>query len=219
MRFALALSVTVAASLAAGTPALFQSGSLPVLPVLSIEIGGGEVLLEVTVDPAGAVTAVKPLRETATFTERLTRSVQTWHFSPAEVPIEAALRKPGGPSTRPVQSTLLVAGIFRAPALMGPTMGEPIRDVAAASRDVPFPTSIVTPPFPPTAVSPGVALVEVQVEADGRVSDAKIRVPAPGFDSAALDAARQWKFRAAANSPAVAYIVFAFPMPTSTPAR
>jgi TonB family protein len=219
MRLALALSLTAAASLAAGTPALFQSGSLPVLPVLSIEIGGGEVLLEVTVDPAGAVTGVKPLRETATFTERMAKSVKTWHFSPAEMPIEAALRKPSGPTTRPVPSTVLVAGIFRPPALMGPTMGEPIHDVAAASKDVPFPTSIVTPPFPPMVVNPGVALVEVQVSADGSVSDAKIRVPAPGFDSAALDAARQWKFRAAANSPAVAYIVFGFPVPTSTTPR
>jgi len=219
MRLALALSLTVAASLVAGTPALFLSGSLPVLPVLSIEIGGGEVMLEVTVDPSGAVTGVKPLRDTKTFTERMTRSVTTWHFSPAEMPIESALRKPGGPATRPVPATVLVAGVFRPPALMGPTMGEPIRDVGTASRDIPFPTSIVTPLFPPMVVNPGVALVEVQVESDGRVSDAKIRVPAPGFDSAALDAARQWKFRAAASSPAVAYIVFGFPVPTSTPAR
>jgi TonB family protein len=219
MRLALTLSLAVAASLAAGTPALFKSGSLPVLPVLSIEIGGGEVLLEVAVDPTGAVTGVTPLRETATFTERMTRSVRTWHFSPAEVPIESALRKPGGPATRPVPSTVLVAGVFRAPASMGPTMGEPIHNVAAASKDVPFPTSIVTPPFPPMVINPGVALVEVQVDANGTVSDAKIRVPAPGFDSAALDAARQWKFRPASSSPAVAYIVFGFPVPTSTPAR
>jgi TonB family protein len=219
MRFALALSLSAAVSLVAGTPALFKSGSLPVLPVLSIEVGGGEVLLEVTVDPTGAVTGVKPLRETATFTERMTRSVKTWHFSPAEMPIDAAVRKPGGPTSRPVQATVLVAGVFRPPALMGPTMGEPIRNVATASSDVPFPTSMVTPPFPPMVVNPGVALVEVQVEADGSVSDAKIRVPAPGFDSAALDAARQWKFRPAASSPAVAYIVFGFPVPTSTPVR
>ena len=30
-----------------------------------------------------------------------------------------------------------------------------------------------------------------------RVADAKLRVPSPGYDSAALNTARQWKFRAA----------------------
>lgn len=220
MRFVLSLALTVAASIAADIPAMFMSGSVPVLPVLSIEIGGGEVLLEVTVDPTGAVAGVKPLRATATFTSRMTESVKTWHFKPAETPIESALRKPGGPAARPVESRVLVAGVFRPPALMGPTFGEPVKDVAAASSDVPFPTSIVTPPFPPMVVNPGVALVEVNVDENGSVTDAKVRVPAPGFDSAAVDAARQWKFRPArpggVSSPAVAYIVFGFPVPTST---
>jgi TonB family protein len=106
---------------------------------------------------------------------------------------------------------------------MGPTLGEQPKTVAAASSDVPFPTSIVTPLFPPTAVNPGVALVEVRVDENGSVTEAKIRVSAPGFDSAALDAARQWKFRAAkpagTSVPSVAYIVFGFPVPTSPSVR
>ncbi len=217
MRLLLVVALAVAASLGEGTPALYQSGSLPVLSVMSVEVGGGEVLLEVSVDRAGAVTGIKPLRETATFTERMVAAVKTWRFTPAEAPIPAALRKPGGPTTESVETKVLVAGVFRRPAVIGVTFGEPIRDVATASNGIPFPTSIVTPPYPPGTMSPGVVLVEVSVDANGGVKDATIRMHAPGFDSAALDTARRWKFRAArpagADAPAVAYIVFGFPVP------
>jgi hypothetical protein len=66
---------------------------------MSVEVGGGEVLLEVSVDKTGAVTAMKPLRETATFTERMTQTVKTWRFEPALADIPASRRKPGGPAT------------------------------------------------------------------------------------------------------------------------
>jgi TonB family protein len=49
------------------------------------------------------------------------------------------------------------------------------------------------------------------------VTDAKIRTSSPAFDSAALEASRQWKFRPAksrgATALSVAYIVFGFPVP------
>jgi TonB family protein len=201
----------------ADKPAVFQSGSVPVLSVMSVEVGGGEVLLEVSVHRTGAVAAIKPLRETATFTEKMIASVKTWRFTPAEAPIAEAQRKPGGRVTEPVESTVLVAGVFRRPGVTGVGLGDPRRDVSAPSDDIPFPTSIVIPLFPPMVVGPGVALVEVSVDETGGVTDAKIRVPAPGFDSAALDAARKWKFRAArpggTGAPAVAYIVFGFIVP------
>jgi TonB family protein len=212
----LLLAPVTAVGLLAGTPALFQSGSIPVLSIMSTELGGGEVLLEVTVDRTGTVTGMKALRETATFTERMTGSVKTWRFAPAEADIAPALRKPGGPATEAVETKLLVAGVFRRPALIGATLGEPIKDVAAASNDIPFPSSLITPKHPPRAVGSGVVLVEVHVDAKGSVTDAKVRMSSPAFDSAALDAARLWKFRAAkpagVSTPAVVYIVFGFPV-------
>ena len=217
MKLTLILALGLVMSTAADTPALFQAGSIPTLSVASFEVGGGEVLLEVTVDPAGAVSGIKPLRETATWTERMTASVKTWRFTPAEAEIPMAERKPGGPTTRPVETKVLVAGVFRRPAVIGVTLGEPIKDVAAASTDIPFPTSLITPTYPPGTMSPGVVLVEVRVDASGGVSDAKVRIPSPGFDSVAMVTARQWKFRAArpggAAGPAVAYVVFGFPVP------
>jgi TonB family protein len=215
MRLGLVMALAVVVTIGADTPALLKSGGVPTLSVLSVEVGGGEVLLEVTVDRTGAVSGVKPLRETATFTERMTQAVRTWRFMPSEVEIPAARRKPGGPTTEPVDTKVLVAGVFRGPSVIGVTLGEPIRDVATASTDIPFPTSLVTPTYPPGALNPGVVLVEVRVDARGGVADAKIRVSSPGFDSAALSTARQWKFRPPkpSGAPAVAYIVFGFPQP------
>jgi TonB family protein len=217
MRFALVMALAGVVTIGEDTPALFKSGSIPKLSVMSVEVGGGEVLLEVSVNRTGAVTAIRSLRETATFTERMTQAVKTWTFTPSEAEIPAARRKPGGPKTEPVDTKVLVAGVFRRPSVIGITLGEPIRDVATASADIPYPTSVVTPTYPPGTMSPGVVLVEVRVDATGGVADAKIRIPSPGFDSASLSTARQWKFRPArpggATAPAVAYIVFGFPVP------
>jgi len=218
MRLAVVLVLAFAVRLdAADTPALFQSGIVPTLPVMSADVGGGEVLLEVTVDRTGAVSVIKPLRDTVTFTERMTQAVRTWRFKPAERDIPTAQRKAGGPLTERVDTKVLVAGVFRRPSVIGLTLGEPVRDVAVASADIPFPTSTVPPAYPPAALSPGVVLVEVSVNAKGGVSDAKVRLSSPGFDSAALTTARQWQFRpgksGGASAPAVAYIVFGFPVP------
>jgi TonB family protein len=216
MKLAFLLAPVAAVSLFAGTPALFQKGSIPVLSVKSTEVGGGEVLLEVSVSRTGAVTGMRTLRETATFTERMTASVKTWSFSPAEAEIAVALRKPGGPTTEPVETKLLVAGVFHRPALIGATLGAPILDVAAAAADIPFPTTPMTPKYPPRAIGPGVVLVEAHVDAKGNVTEAKVRMSAPAFDSAALEAARVTKFRPAKSgglsSPAVVYLVFGFPV-------
>jgi len=214
---ALVMVMAVGVCVSADTPALYQSGAIPTLSVMSVEVGGGEVLLEVSVDKTGAVTAMKPLRETATFTERMTQTVKTWRFEPALADIPASRRKPGGPATEAVETKILVAGVFRRPSVIGITLGEPIKDVGTASTDIPYPTSLITPPYPPGTMAPGVVLVEVRVDASGNVTEAKIRVPSPGYDSAALSTARQWKFRPAkvggSGAASVAYIVFGFPTP------
>ena len=109
-----------------------------------------------------------------------------------------------------------MAGVFHRPALIGATLGAPIRNVAEPATDIPFPTTLITPRYPPRAIGPGVVLVEAHVDAKGNVTEAKVRISSAPFDSAALDAARLWKFRAAKpdglTSPAVVYIVFGFPV-------
>ncbi len=78
-----------------------------------------------------------------------------------------------------------------APAFEGPTLrvGEGIKP----------PTKIrdVKPVYPPVAAEArvqGVVIVEVRIDEQGRVSDARILRSIPLLDEAALDAVRQWEF-------------------------
>src|SRR5262249_39738527 len=132
------------------TPAQLQVGAVPPLPALAV--GGGEVLLEVTIGISGDVTDVKPLRATPPFTEMLTQVVRAWRFSPAQ------------DSSRAVESKVLVAGLFRPPALTGPTLGETPKQVAPPSDEIALPLTIVTPEFPSEALRGGVVLLEARVD-------------------------------------------------------
>jgi len=214
----MAVAVWTAASAQQGfMPAAFQSGAIPQLNVLSIEAGGGQVMLEVTVSPDGAVIDSRPLRVTPSFTERIQSTSNAWHFSPAEALIDPRDQRPGGPLTRPIQSKVLVAGVFRPPTLLGPSIGESINEVGNPSDEIPYPLSVIQPLYPPNARDAGVVLVEARVNPQGAVIGAVVKISSPGFDSSALDAARQWRFRPARVGgsfvPSLAYIVFGFPMP------
>jgi TonB family protein len=187
--------------------ARYRNGPLPQIPIRAV--GGGEVLLELSVSSSGVVTATRPLQTTPLFTEALSAVVGGWQFVPAE---EAG---------KPVESKVLVAGLFRPPSIYTPTLGELPRDVAVASPEAPYPTMTVTPPYPPLALQSGVVLVEAQVDARGDVVDAEVARSAPPFDAPALESARQWKFRPARINgvavPTYAYIVFAFRQPVTGP--
>ena len=218
-----ALLVQAAATAPApNVPARYLSGALPAIPVRAV--GGGQVFLEVPVTRDGVITPINVLRSTPPFSDAMTTAVNAWRLAPAEREVEPV---PSAPTVSPaprerVDSTVLVAAIFRPPALNAPTLGEPPLDLAApSSPDTPYPTSTTMPSYPPLAMSSGVVLVEVEVSASGDVADAKVIVSAPPFDQPALDAARQWKFRAgrARGVPVskLAYIVFGFREPVTMP--
>jgi TonB family protein len=197
------------------SPARHNIGSLPPLP--ANVVGGGQVFLEVTVGADGRVTAITPLRVTPPFTELMTNVVTNWSFLPAEIIIRHS------PNERPVrervESRVLVAGQFRAPAIYVGTLGEIPRTVAAASNDVPAPQVTVEPPHAMTAYGSGVVLVEVRIDRTGAVSEASLVHAAPPYDQLALSAARQWRFnpaRVAGQSvDSVAYLIFGFPIPVT----
>jgi hypothetical protein len=209
---ALAMTVSVFAQ-DQPTAARYRSGRVPELPVLAV--GGGEVLLEVTVGRDGSVVAIKRLRETAPFAEILENVVANWRFKPAEdVPPSSGRERP---SPIPIDSRVLVAGVFRAPALNGPTHGEPVKDVAPSSGQIPYPITIVTPPFPPQAASSGVVLVEGELDRDGKVVGSTPLPSVPPFDDAARNALEAWEFRAgrvpSAPKTTYVYAVFGFASP------
>ena len=197
------------------TPARYLSGATPALPALVV--GGGEAFVEVTVGRTGTVEQVTPLRSTPPFTQALVDTVNSWRFTAATDTATGADGTPEGP--RPAVSKVLVAALFRAPTLLTPTHGEHPVNVAPASPDVAFPSSTREPPYPPQALSGGVALIEATVDVMGRVAEARIIGAAPPFDQAALAAARQWRFRPARvkgrATPTYVYLIFGFPQPVT----
>src|SRR5712671_5850910 len=166
----LGVGLLAQASQEAFSPARYQAGTVPAVPVTAL--GGGQVLVELAVSREGRVTSVLPLRTTPPFTDLVVGAVRGWRFVSAEEDVPASAGKPA--SRMPVPSTVLVAAVFRAPALYGPTLGDAPRDIASASAETPFPLATTVPQFPPLALSSGIVLVEARVDRDGTVADASV---------------------------------------------
>jgi TonB family protein len=190
------------------------SGDLPVSPALVVS--GGEVFLEVLVAVDGRVDSIRTLRTTPPFTDAVIKAVRAWQFKPA---MEAAEPAPGqtAPLIRPIAEPVFVAAMFAPPVLMGPTLGQPPRDVLAASDETPVPIVAKPAGYPPRALGDGSVLVEVTINEAGVLADAQIKVSSPAFDAAAMTAARSWSFRPARRHgnavTTYAYLLFAFRQP------
>lgn len=193
-------------------PARFESGDVFIQPPMTA--GGGEVLLELGVSSSGEVRAVTVLRTTPPFGDLLRQAVGGWRFAPAREIQE----DPEAPVA--VESKVLVAGFFRPPTLYNaPARGAAPKDVAPPSAEVPFPTTMVAPLYPPTTylhMSQTIG-IEVKIGLEGEVMSSKVIWPAVGLSAAAMDAAKEWRFRPARRQgkavPSVAYIVFGFREP------
>src|SRR5215510_10473435 len=70
-------------------PARLRDGAPPPLPALAT--GGGQVMLQVSVNRAGQVADVTPLVATPPFTEFMVRAVRDWHFQAAEDVVRAGV--------------------------------------------------------------------------------------------------------------------------------
>ncbi|MEP7118935.1 MAG: TonB family protein [Acidobacteriota bacterium] len=198
-------------------PARFASGQMPQIPILAVS--GGEVVLEVSVNRNGRVTAVKPLRHTAPFTDAMAAAVRSWTFAPAEDAVAPLAGAEPDPETRkPMDSTVLVVGVFRPPALFANTLGEPPKNVAKPSGATPFPMSpLEMPAYPAQSLDSGVVLMELSVAAQGNISGAKVLKSTPPFDAPALAAVSALSFAPARvhnrPAPALVYVVAAFRQP------
>ena len=197
------------------SPAQLQTGAAPALPAMAV--GGGQVLLELSIAADGRVTDVKPLRTTPPFTDMLTETVRAWRFRPAE-DTDASNNRAGGRG--PVASKVLVAGLFRPPALNMPTIGEPPKEGAPASDETAFPLTTPPPAFPPQANRGGVVLLEARVDRGGHVGETKVLRSSPPFDDAARHALGDWIFRPArvhgAYASSLVYVVLGFAAPVTT---
>jgi outer membrane biosynthesis protein TonB len=178
--------------------------------------GGGEVVLELAVDSSGAVTRVEHLRVTPPYADVLARSAAAWRFEPATTTIDG--------HTTAVPARVLVVALFRpASFYAGPAPGIPLQVRGLPSPQLPNPDSLVMPAYPPTATGSGIVLVEIEMTARTGPRGYRVVSPASGFDGAALDAVRAWRFSTprAVNAlePVFVYAVLGFraPLAPATP--
>lgn len=184
-------------------PAQLESGEVKAPPWGTAV--AGTAALELTVDASGAVTAIAVLDDLEPFTSLLREVAVGWRFRPATE---------GG---KAVESRVLIGGLFRPAMLLFPDPGPPADLAREPSDDVPFPTDIEVAPYPPTATGSAMLLVEVSVDAKGRVTNARCTGQRSPFAAAAENAARHWTFRPAHRKgravPGNVYAVFTFPAP------
>lgn len=192
----IALATTTAAS--SFTPPRRLDGSLPPMPPPTV-VGWLEEAVDLTVDADGLVSGVDAFQSSA---QPLLASVAgMWHFRPAAL------------GRRPVSSHVLAVALIRPPQLYdGPALGGTPDSITVERDDLPAPTVMQRPRYPPRAVGDALVLVEVLVGAVGHVHAAAIAESASGFDDEALIAARHWVFRPAhvQGDPVAAYVYIAF---------
>lgn len=196
-RFARPVSVAIAAAILWGasgaareqgaTSPRLREARLPATMTMPQAYGGGEVVLELTVEASGEVSAVDGVRDTPPYTELLADSAAEWRFDPA---IEVIEERP-----TPVVAPVLVVAAFRPPTLYaGPAPGVPPQTLRAASARLPRVHSITMPAYPPKAVGDGVVLIEIEMDARAQPRRYRVVSSTSGFEAAALDAVRRWRF-------------------------
>jgi hypothetical protein len=192
------------------SPPRILSAAVPDLPAPNV-VGGGEVLIEATIDRNGGLARLVLLRSTPPYTDLVLSALSRWRFQPARA-------SNGKDPEVAVEAPILIAAVYRPPTLFNsPTAGEPPKDLSAASGEVAFPAAMVPPVYPPNAAFPAVVLFEVVLDENGRIGEMLPVASDPGFEGAARDALMQWTFRPGLvrgrPGPATAYVIFGFRPP------
>ena len=197
----MAMMLAVSASAQTGfTPPRLLSAAVPPSPMGAQS--GGIAAFDVTLDERGSVAAVEAVQDFAPFGDLLREAVRGWTFEPA--------RDQG----RAVRSRVLVLGFFRPPELAVMAPPRPRYKDTVAPPELPWPTSVTVPPYPPNALGSGKVVLEVDISAEGKVSSSRVLNPGSPFDSAATGAAQAWAFRPASRngrpSATRAFFIFSF---------
>jgi TonB family protein len=196
---AFALSVVLSAPVyAQHEPPRLLSAPIPPAPLGAQS--GGIAALDVTVDATGSVTAAETVQDFAPFGDLIREAVRGWRFEPA--------REQG----RTVARHVLVLGFFRPPELAVLAPARPRYKDTTAPPELPWPTSVTVPPYPPNALGSGKVVLEVDISEEGKVTSARVLTPTSAFDGASTGAARAWTFRPASlgGRPAAARAFFIF---------
>ena len=154
----------------------------PRQPIQTTETG--LVVLEVSIDATGEPSRIGQSQGMPPFVEPSIEAVRNWRFQ--------ALKK--GEMAAPATAVML----FRArtvlpdrPYALEMPPGSPTAD------GPPQPTKIVDPGYPAQSVAEGVVILQMEIDASGRVHRTDIVTDVPSLTRAAAHAASQWKFKPA----------------------
>lgn len=169
-------------------------------------VSGGIAAYEVSLDATGAVVGASIVQDVAPFGALLGEAIRSWRFEPA---------REGG---RAAASRVLALGFFRPPALHFAAPSSPRYRDTVAPDEIPWPTSVAVPPYPPNAVGSGKVVLEADVSSRGAVTGVRVLSAPTAFDGAAADTARQWRYRPASRGgrpvESRAFLVFSFVAPS-----
>jgi TonB family protein len=201
IRASFVVSVILSAPVyAQSTAPRLVSAPVPAAPMAAQS--GGIAALDVTVDASGSVAAAETVQDFAPFGDLMREAVRGWRFEPA--------REQG----RTVARHVLVLGFFRPPELAIIAPPRPRYKDTTAPPELPWPTAVTVPPYPPNALGSGKVVLEVDVSEEGKVTSARVLNPGSPFDGAATGAARAWTFRPASvggrATAARAFFIFSF---------
>jgi TonB family protein len=215
------LSILLCAAFRAGVPvaqatlpaaARLRAGvAAPLAPQLTI--GGGEVVLDVTVGKDGAVTNVQPVRATPPYTALLETAIGGWAFDPPKAPSDGKLQ--------PADGHVLVVAVYRPPQVYAaPAPGAETKTVGELSPELPVPGGLSMPgAYPPRATGDGAVVIEVELSPAGAARGTKVMSRPSPFDSAAIDTVKGWRFGPPRDpsgaDPIFAYAVIGFRQPVT----
>lgn len=167
------------------------------LPAGAEEATRGSITVRLTLDQSGRVAEARPLglpasmrtRGTLMMSQAVVAAVKQWQYEPPfEAPLAFVLEVPlgsRGPGPASAQRTTSAwAGAENAIRVAG-NINQPTKIVHA---------SPVYPPIAQAAKVQGVVILEVRIEPDGTVGDARVLRSIPLLDQAALDAVQQWRY-------------------------
>lgn len=181
-------------------PRLKGGGAVP--RAAQLAVGGGEVAVELHVGNDGAVTKVEPLTSTPPFTDAVVAAVRGWRFDPAQDTLDKKLVA--------VPGRVLVLAAFRPPTVYAsPAPGGPTQVLGRPSAALPQPGPLTMPAYPPKVFGDGTVLVEIETSATGAPSEYRVLGSKSGFDAAALEAVRSWRF-GAPSLPRVPDVVYVY---------
>jgi hypothetical protein len=163
---------------------------------------GGIAAYDVRLDETGAVASAEMVQDVAPYGGMLGEALPSWRFAPART------------EGRAVPSRVLVLGFFRPPELHFAAPEKPRYKDTVAPDEIPWPTHVGVPAYPPSALGSGYVVLEADISERGIVTGTRSLTQAGPFDGAAAEAARQWTFRPASRGhrdvASRAFLIFSF---------